>query len=62
MTGAPDPRGPRRSIIKVERCPDGGLTHVTLDCGHVARLNQIRSYRTGSRIHCFACGPCGDSQ
>ena len=48
-----DPRGPMRTITKVERHTD--RTDVTLDCGHVRQWNQIYTYTVGNRGRCFAC-------
>lgn len=51
-----DPRGPVRTIVQVNEDPNGGWTNVHLDCGHVARLNQIYTYRLLDPCRCFACG------
>lgn len=55
-----DPRGPIQKIVSVEKRPDAAL--VGLSCGHVARLNQIFSYRIGDYCHCFQCGQEAERQ
>ena len=49
----PDPRGPIRTIIAVEKRTDVAL--VTLSCGHIAHFNQIFHYKVGSDARCRAC-------
>jgi len=51
-----DPRGPIRKIVSVHESPTGGLTEVSLSCGHVAKLNQIYHYTVGNDCRCFQCG------
>ena len=55
MNAERDPRGPLRTTLSVEEDPNGGLTRVTLSCGHVRRFNQIYQYRVGEQHRCFAC-------
>lgn len=50
-----DPRGPLRIITQVEEDPNGGVTKITLDCGHVQDRNQIYTYKVGHPDRCFAC-------
>lgn len=55
---SPDPRGPLRRVTTV------GLTDrtnhmVTLECGHVPNLAPHFTYKVGSYLHCFQCGPKG---
>lgn len=49
----PDPRGPLRTIVAVQRESYAAL--VTLSCGHVNELNQIYSYKIGEDVRCFTC-------
>ena len=49
----PDPRGPTRTIVAVERRPD--RTDLLLSCGHTGRFNQTFHYKVGSDTRCFAC-------
>ena len=48
-----DPRGPNRTIAKVE--PTTNCTKVSLDCGHVAEANQVYTYRVGDNYRCIRC-------
>lgn len=49
-----DPRGPERTIAKVDTA--NGKALITLDCGHIRELASHFSYRTGDRCRCFPCG------
>jgi hypothetical protein len=55
MTTYSDPRGPIRTIKRVEEDPNGGLTRLHLDCGHISLANQIYHYETGARSRCIEC-------
>ena len=50
----PDPRGPIRQTIAIEKTASVSL--VTLSCGHVASLAPHFHYKIGSDQHCFECG------
>jgi hypothetical protein len=64
-----DPRGPLRTITKVETPihlgKDGqpyiNTTLVTMDCGHTSDMNPIYTYRKGDSIRCYRCGLIEDS-
>ena len=45
----------RRKITNVEVAADGGLTQVTMECGHTAELVQHFVYKIGGDRPCFAC-------
>jgi hypothetical protein len=49
-----DPRGPHRKWLKIERGTSSTL--VTLECGHVAKLNPIYDYSLDPTCRCFQCG------
>ena len=55
-----DPRGPFRTVIKVEPCvqrDDGTSTMITFSCGHVNPFNSTFHYIVGEEMRCFHCGP-----
>jgi len=53
----PDPRGPLRTITKVQQTRSATL--VTHDCGHVCSRSQIYSHKVGALSRCLFCGPHG---
>jgi hypothetical protein len=57
-----DPRGPIKVAIKVEPCPNGGPTAVTLSCGHTRNFNAIYTYCVGEQHRCLACKDEADYQ
>ena len=52
----PDPRGPLRRVVSVERKTDGD--YVTCDCGHVRRMN-FADWRHETETRCFQCREAG---
>jgi len=52
MTPTPDPRGPLRRVVSVERKTDGD--YVTCDCGHTGR--KVHAFwEHGTETRCFQC-------
>lgn len=49
----PDPRGPIRTIMCVEKRKDEAL--VLLSCGHVGHFNPIFHYTVGHDARCMEC-------
>ncbi len=50
-----DPRGPVRFATEVVESPTGGMTLVTLSCGHVREFANHFHYCVGSEQRCSAC-------
>ena len=52
----PDPRGPIRQIVSIERTTSPHEALLTLSCGHVSHCAGHFTYKCGRDSHCFECG------
>lgn len=59
MTEFVDPRGPFRTVERVEQTPSANRTTFR-ECGHVSDLNpSMAPAKPGEQVRCFQCGPHG---